>query len=856
MSSEDYLVSVLRQSTSFNSTEIREAEEAVKNCSKEAGYGFALLQISANENQDAGIRLAAAIALKNFIRCNWDSENELAVAPLTAPERQQIRNGVLNAMFTSTNPIRPQLLESVCLIGARDFPFHWPELITLLAQHLNPEDLDRTYTSIACIEQLTRRYRHVNQSTELIKEIIHVIQSSADTLTRLYQRLVSVVVDDAERAGMSKANEDRIFEILLMNTKCYLSFISQDLPEFFEDHLKEWMDCFFALLKIKADSHLHDNEPTQLNDIKRVECEIFALYAQRYEEAFNPFMMSAIEGVWQLLMEVDHRMRFDSLVGVALGFLSAVSERSIYSHIFQADGVLEAICQNVIIKNLTLRREDLEQFRDEPFDYFKRDIEGADLETRRRGATDFVRALTKHFEVKVFSLLSTSIQSHLTSYAQNPAGEWLRKDVVYFLVSALASKATTERHGATSTSQLLNITDYYSTHVRNDLFNIDFNSYPPILIADAINFVVLFRNHFQPEIVLEIFSGAEPVALGILNSSQFILHHYVGYAFDKIYLTKRDEVPLFNSQNIPVHDYINGFCRALQRDGANKSPYLMKGLSRAFSLIGPETALTANNYIVYLVEMIYKVIQESQDQTFVDLIFECLEIVVRKAFQYVQSTIHSHLIPLIDMIIEKNAVDLLPRALQLVGLLVDQAVDERKRGQTVSGEVYERYFPLSLNTELWSRQENARGLVAILEAFVRTTPQSVLTSQNIIAIMGLYQRLISSRMYEVQGFQLATVLLPHYEIDNILTTSNILVPMRNRLRTSKTSRFLHLFTNYIVQFAREKGTKHLSDQLEALTHGLFDRICEFLSPETKKLDLKLFVCSFMLILTGWSKLLL
>ncbi|KAI6188886.1 Exportin-2 [Aphelenchoides besseyi] len=834
MLSEDFLVNVLRQTISVNSAEIRQSEEAVKSCSKEAGYGVALLQVAVKEDMDAGVRLAAAIALKNFIRCNWDPENELAVASLGDAERQQIRHAVLVSMFTVANPIRPQLLESVCLIGARDFPNDWPELITFLAQYLNPEDLDHTYVSIACIEQLTRRYRHAHQSTELIKEIIHVIQSSAEALTKLYQRLVSVVLDDAERAGMSKGNEDRVFEILLMNTKCYLSFISQDLPEFFEDHLKEWMDCFFALLKIKADSHSHDNEPTHLDDIKRVECEIFALYAQRYEEPFNPFMMPAIEGVWQLLMEVDHRMRFDSLVGVALGFLSAVSERSIYSHIFQADGVLEAICQNVIIKNLTLRREDLEQFQDEPFDYFKRDIEGADLETRRRGATDFVRALTKHFEVKVFSLLSTSIQSHLTAYAQNPAGEWLRKDVVYFLVSALASKATTERHGATSTTQLLNITDYYSTHVRNDLFNIDFNSYPPILIADALNFVVLFRNHFQPEIILEIFGGAEPPALGVLNSSQLILHHYVGYAFDKMYMTKRGEIPIFNSQNISVHDYINGFCRALQQDGANKSSYLMKGLSRAFSLMDPETAKTADNYIVYLVEMIHKVVQESQDQTFVDLIFECLSIFLRKTFPYVQSTIHSHLIPLIDMIIEKNVGDLLSQSLQLVGLLVDQAAGERKLGRTVvGGEVYEKYFPLSLNNELWARQENARGLMAVLEAFVRTTPESVLTSQNINAIMGLYQRLISNRMYEVQGFQLATVLLPHYGIDNTLTATNILIQMLQRLQTGKTPRFQSLFTNYFVQFAREKGTKNLSDQLETIQGGLFNTLTQFLSPEQR-----------------------
>lgn len=171
---------------------------------------------------------------------------------------------------------------------------------------------------------------------------------------------------------------------------------------------------------------------------------------------------------------------------------------------------------------------------------------GLDSETRRRGAADFVRALTKHFEERVFGILSASITSYLNDYLQNPGSEWIKKDVVYFLASALASKSITARHGAIATSQLINITDFYNQHVRNDLFNVDFNTFPPILVADALNFVVLFRNHLQTEALVEIFGGQQPIALNILQSQPRILHHYVGYAFDKLYTTKRDNVGFKN----------------------------------------------------------------------------------------------------------------------------------------------------------------------------------------------------------------------------------------------------------------------------------------------------------------------
>lgn len=80
---------------------------------------------------------------------------------------------------------------------------------------------------------------------------------------------------------------------------------------------------------------------------------------------------------------------------------------------------------------------------------------GSDLETRRRGAFEFVRALCKHFDNELCALLSNVIQDFLEKYKQNPGQNFVYKDLVYFLVSALASKGSTTRSGATETRQLV-----------------------------------------------------------------------------------------------------------------------------------------------------------------------------------------------------------------------------------------------------------------------------------------------------------------------------------------------------------------------------------------------------------------
>lgn len=63
-------------------------------------------------------------------------------------------------------------------------------------------------------------------------------------------------------------------------------------------------------------------------------------------------------------------------MNAALGFLSAICQRPRYSVYFGEEAVLKSICENIIIKNLMLRREDIEMYRCEPFEFLKRDIEG------------------------------------------------------------------------------------------------------------------------------------------------------------------------------------------------------------------------------------------------------------------------------------------------------------------------------------------------------------------------------------------------------------------------------------------------------------------------------------------------
>lgn len=72
------------------------------------------------------------------------------------------------------------------------------------------------------------------------------------------------------------------------------------------------MKGFEALLKMKLpviEETADAVEPNNQDNLKVVICEIVTLFSQRFEEEFVPYMQPFIQCIWELLVEIDHRMR-------------------------------------------------------------------------------------------------------------------------------------------------------------------------------------------------------------------------------------------------------------------------------------------------------------------------------------------------------------------------------------------------------------------------------------------------------------------------------------------------------------------------------------------------------------------
>ena len=64
-------------------------------------------------------------------------------------------------------------------------------------------------------------------------------------------------------------------------------------------------------------------------------------------------------------------------------------------------------------------------------------ILAADIDTRRRAASDLVRGLCTHWEQQVTEICSAFVGTLLAEYASNAKAKWQSKDAAIFLVAAL-----------------------------------------------------------------------------------------------------------------------------------------------------------------------------------------------------------------------------------------------------------------------------------------------------------------------------------------------------------------------------------------------------------------------------------
>ncbi|KAL0428719.1 UNVERIFIED_CONTAM: Exportin-2 [Sesamum radiatum] len=556
----------------------RRAEEALAEAATRPNYGLAVLRLVAEPSVDDQIRQSAAVNFKNHLKAHWAVQpNDPAQIGVPDAEKEQIKALIVTLMVNASPKIQAQLSEALTIIGKHDFPKAWPTLLPELVVTLDKLSQANDYVSVngvlATINSLFKKFRYQFKTNELLLDLKYCLDNFAKPLLEVFKRTAGFI-DQAVGSGSANASVLKGYiESQRLCCRIFYSLNFMELPEFFEDHMDEWMIEFKKYLTVKY-SALEDSGSDGLalvDELRAAVCENISLV-----------------GTSGGSLNSSSRER---LTVTAIKFLTTVST-SVHHTLFARDDILQQICQSVVIPNVMLRDEDEELFEMNYVEFIRRDMEGSDLDTRRRIACELLKGIASNYKEKVTEKVSSQVQSLLASFAENPAANWKHKDCAIYLVVSLATK---KAGGSSVSTDLVDVERFFGSVIVPELQSQDVDGFP-MLKAGALKFFTMFRNQISKPVALALL----PDVVRFLGSESNVVHSYAASCIEKLFLVK-DEGGRARYSATDVSPFLlvlmTNLFSALQKPESEENQYVMKCIMRVLGVanVSHEVALPCIN---------------------------------------------------------------------------------------------------------------------------------------------------------------------------------------------------------------------------------------------------------------------
>ncbi|KAK4476329.1 hypothetical protein RD792_015475 [Penstemon davidsonii] len=836
----------------------RAAEAALSEAANRPNYGLAVLRLVAEPSVDEQIRQSAAVNFKNHLKVHWAPHfNAPDQAVVPDPEKEQIKALIVTLMVNSSPKIQAQLSEALTIIGKHDFPKAWqtllPELVGTLDRLSQANDYVSVNGILATINSLFKKFRYQFKTNELLLDLKYCLDSFAKPLLEVFKR-TAVFIDLAMGSGTANAGVLKGYiESQRLCCRIFYSLNFMELPEFFEDHMDEWMIEFRKYLTAKYPI-LEDSGKDGLalvDELRAAICENLSLYMEKEEDLFQKYLSGFVESVWGLLVAASNSSTRERLTVTAIKFLTTVST-SVHHALFARDDILQQISQSVVIPNVMLRDEDEELFEMNYVEFIRRDMEGSDLDTRRRIACELLKGIALNYKENVTQKVSAQVQSLLASFADNPSANWKHKDCAIYLVVSLATK----KAGGTSVStDLVDVESFFGSVIVPELRSQDVDGFP-MLKAGALKFFTVFRNQISKPVAMALL----PDVVRFLGAESNVVHSYAASCVEKLLLVKDDGGRArFSGADVSpfLLALMTNLFNALQKPESEENQYLMKCIMRVFGVanVSHEVALPCING---LATVLNRVCQNPKNPVFNHYLFESVALLIRRACEQDPSLISAFeksLLPILDMILSKDVSEFFPYAFQLLAQLVDL------NRSPLPGN-YMDIFAILLKPDLWKKSANVPALVRLLQAFLRKAAHE-LNQQGqgqgrLVSVLGIFNTLVSSPSTDEQGFYVLNTVIENLGYDVIAPyISHIWVALFNRLQSNRTVKFIKSLIIFMSLFLVKHGSQKLAGSMNDVQPNIFRTILEhFWVPNLKliagSMELKLtsvastrIICEFL-----------
>ena len=758
------LANALSNTLSDNQAIRTRATDEIRAIEQKPGSSILLLHLLTSGSFPHATRQSAAIAFKNFIMQHWDDE-PTAASLLPQHDRTTIKHHIAQLMLSSTPSIQQQLSQVLALISKSDFPQQWETLLPDLTAQLARADVTHD-VKIGCLSTLHSiffRYRHEYKSEALWIEVKYVLDMFAAPLTALFTQTAAAILNQQPVTPTTTATLIQLFEELSLILDIFLSLNSQDIPEYFEDHMADWFTPFQSLLnytpptsQFLVPSHaLAEAEDESLPDhCKSSICDILHIYAARYEEQFNPYVATFVQLVWTLVVSLSASTLHDHLVSTSIKFLTSIASRPFNKQLFAQPNALATITQQIIVPQIKLRDEDIEMFEDDDVEWVRRDIEGSDIDTRRRVTVDFIRGLLVSFESELTELMKGYVGSLIQSYNASPAANWRDKDAAIYIILALSSKSATRSRGITQTNPYIDLSSFFQSQILAELQSPDTTALP-ILKADAIRFIAAFRSQLSAAQLLSLL----PLLINYVKSRFFVVHTYAAYAIERILtvkteagvgvITKAEFAPFAQPALETVFNTLE------THNDSRENEYLMRCIVRITALAQESVMPYISIIIQRLTAILLRIAANPTHPRFNHAVFDTYASLISSVCATNPTAVDAFeqaLFPVFQQILGgESSTEFSSYIFQLLALLLECRPDVSPH--------YRNIHP-SLNAPvLYENIGNIPALTRLLCAYIIKQPSLKLTADTVQQPLAIFQKLLSNKRQHLYALDLLAVLV-------------------------------------------------------------------------------------------------
>ena len=725
-----------------------------------------------NKSENLNLRVSACVFLKNYISDYFydSSDNALMNKNKIMDEnaKNYFKENILELMLNAENELLPNIIEMIKIIvqGANGYLIIWPKLMDFIGEILNKHDLSKNRHFYNLITKIIKRYHIESKSDSLFREIIYTMDKICKPMTDDAINIIKYF--DSYNATSDNNNQIMIQCLQIMNKimSIFYSLNYQDFPEFFEDHLTEWITILNDTLLLPNKTGDLSTINTSLRElilkVKAKTLKNINLYYSNYYEDIEKFAQELCSSVWTLMCKSNKISdNYSKLMKELLDFFKSGFQMGKINNLKIEQ--INQIFEYIILPNLSMSFQEEQDFQDNPIEFLKIEFEEYDMSSNKYFSINLLQIIINNFPDVNKLIIAPKIVDLLNQYNSNKANNWNKKLLAINLLFASCIKTFAQRFGVTELNPQSIYNDIDS--LITEIFIKEFQTYDSPIIVQV--FSLKFLSTFRLQITDKNKLGQIILLLiDILNKCGDITQNACLLCLDLIInmkdlqTRKSSTIEIINNNDIfnnLISSLLNFICK-------NTNIFAMRCFFRALKLTEDQKLQSLAESINTSMDSILKlIIKNSQSDEFNFYFFETCALIMKKfeiknisnntsdlsLVKNFENTLQNDL----NLILQDNVTDLLGYSFQLFAFYLFLTNDNNNFYQNILNNIL-------TNEKMWDI--NMKYLyppsIDYIKVILITNKQFCENQQIIDLLFKICQTLIENKSFNY-AFQLIEYLI-------------------------------------------------------------------------------------------------